>query len=425
MAKAWIRDRWVKDATVTLPDGTNTKLAPSAKDMRNIKTLPEHFRADRYGEGKRWQVVWRDDEGKMRSRSFDQKNTAAEHLAFLEDAIRAGRYVAPEHAEQTFRELAETWLASKHRPKPATIRRYTRELETYVLPRWGSTPINKITRQEIEAWVRDLVNGTDPRVYKTERESKPLAARYLRHIVGKTFGAALRYASEEGWLQRNPLQRVELPRPKFEEDGLVILTYQEAENLARAAGTIGSQADRALAYLLAYSGPRANEALALKVGDIDLAKRRAKVLRTWTLDIDGRRTIGPPKTWQRREIPLADFVCDELKPLMAGRNKDDWLFRAPRGTTAVDLQNWRSRVWKKALEAVELEDSGLTIHKLRHTAASSAIGAGADVKVVQQMLGHADATETLNTYGHLWPDRLDEVIGAVASARSAALDLAA
>lgn len=414
----------MKDAVVTLPDGTKTKLAPTAKDKRNIKTLPEHFRTSKYGKGRRWLVLWRDEDSRLRTKSFVQKGEAEQYATGLEDDIRAGRYVEPEHAEQNFSKLADTWLSSKHRPKPVTLLRYKRELKTYVLPRWGNTPINRITRQEIEAWVRDLLNGTDPRVYKTDREPKPLSARYLRHVVGKTFGAALRYATEEGWLYRNPLQRVELPRPLFEEDGLVVLTYQEVEDLARAAGTIGSQVDRALTYMLAYSGPRANEALAFKVGDIDLVKRRAKVLRTWTLDAEGCRTVGPPKTWQRREIPLADFVCDELAPLMDGRDKNDWLFRAPRGTAAIDLQNWRSRVWKKALGSVELEDSGLTIHKLRHTAASSAIGAGADVKVVQQMLGHADATETLNTYGHLWPDRLDEVINAVSSARSVALDSA-
>ena len=49
------------------------------------------------------------------------------------------------------------------------------------------------------------------------------------------------------------------------------------------------------------------------------------------------------------------------------------------------------------------------------------IGAGADVKVVQLMLGHKDATETLNTYGHLWPDRLDEVSAALEAARTSAL----
>ena len=51
----------------------------------------------------------------------------------------------------------------------------------------------------------------------------------------------------------------------------------------------------------------------------------------------------------------------------------------------------------------------VTPHKLRHTAASLAIASGADVNVVQTMLGHKSATLTLDTYGHLFPDRLDEV----------------
>ena len=54
-----------------------------------------------------------------------------------------------------------------------------------------------------------------------------------------------------------------------------------------------------------------------------------------------------------------------------------------------------------------------------------AIGVGADVKLVQQMLGHADASETLNTYAHLWPDNLDTVADALEAARLAALGLGA
>jgi integrase len=52
---------------------------------------------------------------------------------------------------------------------------------------------------------------------------------------------------------------------------------------------------------------------------------------------------------------------------------------------------------------------GLHPHALPHTAASLAIASGANVKVVQQMLGHKSATMTLDLYGHLFPDQLDEV----------------
>ncbi len=57
-------------------------------------------------------------------------------------------------------------------------------------------------------------------------------------------------------------------------------------------------------------------------------------------------------------------------------------------------------------------------HQLRHTAASLAIASGADVKAVQQMLGHSSATMTLDTYGHLFEDRLDEVAAAMDAARA-------
>ena len=60
-------------------------------------------------------------------------------------------------------------------------------------------------------------------------------------------------------------------------------------------------------------------------------------------------------------------------------------------------------------------------HELSHTAASLAIASGADVKVVQQMLGHKSATMTLDQYGHLFGDRLDVVADAMDAARTAAL----
>lgn len=92
------------------------------------------------------------------------------------------------------------------------------------------------------------------------------------------------------------------------------------------------------------------------------------------------------------------------------------VFTTKRGSE-VRLRNWRNREFGKAVTAACLDGLGLTPHKLRHTAASLAIAAGADVKVVQAMLGHATATMTLDRYGYLFPDRLDEVAEAMDAAR--------
>ena len=105
---------------------------------------------------------------------------------------------------------------------------------------------------------------------------------------------------------------------------------------------------------------------------------------------------------------------------MVGLTVRELVFRTVRGQS-VRANNWRVREFNAAVEAAELGIPGLTPHKLRHTAASLAIAAGADVKVLQLMLGHADAAMTLNIYGHLFPDRLDEVADVLDTQRSLAL----
>ena len=96
-----------------------------------------------------------------------------------------------------------------------------------------------------------------------------------------------------------------------------------------------------------------------------------------------------------------DALVDDLAQLIAGKAPEDFVFASPRGGL-LRLTNFRPTVFDPAVRAAGLD--GLTPHSLRHTAASLAITSGADVKVVQQMLGHASATMTLDLYGHLFAD---------------------
>ena len=74
----------------------------------------------------------------------------------------------------------------------------------------------------------------------------------------------------------------------------------------------------------------------------------------------------------------------------------------------------RPSSWGRAPYHVGMDDiEGLSIHSLRHSYASIAIKNGCDVKTLQTILGHASATETLDTYADLWPDRLSEVADAM------------
>jgi hypothetical protein len=81
-----------------------------------------------------------------------------------------------------------------------------------------------------------------------------------------------------------------------------------------------------------------------------------------------------------------------------------WCSPAPEGGY-LHLENFRKRVWLPAVETAGV--APLRLHDLRHTCASLAIAAGADVKVLQRMLGHASAALTLDRYGHLLPGQAE------------------
>ncbi|MGH3502837.1 MAG: tyrosine-type recombinase/integrase [Nocardioidaceae bacterium] len=91
---------------------------------------------------------------------------------------------------------------------------------------------------------------------------------------------------------------------------------------------------------------------------------------------------------------------------MEGSDAEALVFPSPQGSV-LRVQNFRRRCFDRA--ATKTGVPKLVPHELRHTAASLAIAAGASVKSVQRMLGHASATLTLDRYGHLFPDELDAV----------------
>ncbi|MGH3262519.1 MAG: tyrosine-type recombinase/integrase, partial [Trebonia sp.] len=188
----------------------------------------------------------------------------------------------------------------------------------------------------------------------------------------------------------------------------VYLTIDQVDELADATGP-----SRVVILFLAYTGVRFGELAALRVRRLDFLRRRAAIAEA-VAEVRGKSVFGTPKGHQERSVPIPVFLVEELAELVAGKEVDDLVFTAPKGGI-LRLQNFRHSVWEPAARSVGLGE--LTPHSLRHTAASLAIASGADVKVVQQMLGHKSATMTLDLYGHLYDDRLDEVAERMDAAR--------
>src|ERR1700758_3009406 len=136
---------------------------------------------------------------------------------------------------------------------------------------------------------------------------------------------------------------------------------------------------------------------------------------TWTLC--RRPEVGSPKNGKARTVSLPAFVADLLAP----RDLDALVF-PDSGGRHMRGSNVRRRWWSHAVAAAELFPRKLTnaagedtvvydfkLHELRHTAASLAIQAGANIKALQNMLGHESAGLTLDRYGHLYGSDVEAV----------------
>jgi len=401
--KVWITDRWWGE------DPTTHKKTRKKSD---------------FGAGSRWQVSYYEEKNDgtraIVSRKFAKLADAEAFRTRTEHQLREGSYLSQESLNRTLLDAANAWLASKKKPSGASLHKYRNGLEIWVLPAWGRRKLSTIQRTEIDLWLTSLADGTAPRDVTRRVKRGGMSPGGIAG-VWVPFQASLAYAVELGWISKNPARGVELPKVRPTER--VFLDYVEVERLVNAARSIrGQLSDAVMVELMAYSGLRPGEAVALQIQHVDLKRRRIRIRRTVTIDINGTPTFGEPKHGERREVPIAPHLLDDLAQLMQGKEASAPLLESVRGHF-INIHNWRGRVWNTAVDSAGLDREVLTPKALRHTAASMAIAAGADVKVVQSMLGHADASMTLNTYADLWPDRLDEVTDAVSARRSEALGL--
>ena len=114
-------------------------------------------------------------------------------------------------------------------------------------------------------------------------------------------------------------------------------------------------------------------------------------------------------------MPVPDFLVERISTHTVAAETDRLIFPSRRGGY-LPLGELR---WQFDMAAKKVGLSGLVPHELRHTSASLAIAAGANVKVVQRMLGHKSATLTMDLYGHLYADDLDAVGAALNDAAQA------
>ena len=256
-------------------------------------------------------------------------------------------------------DLLDRWLATK---KGLSTRGYRACLDAaaHVRREWGGRIGSDITREEVQIWIAALPWSPS-----------------MKHKLMQALSGAFELTDLP-----NPCVGVKVPKEKRREARW--LTPEDLEKLAVAC--VGYET---LVRTLGTTGLRIGEACALNVGDVDRKR--------------GRLRVRQSKSGRGRDVPIPAKVLAQLD---LKRPKSDPLFTSASGGRVLK-DNFRARHFVPAVKRAGFED--LRIHDLRHAAASLAISAGADVKAVQNMLGHADANMTLNVYTERWDKGLDEV----------------
>lgn len=292
-------------------------------------------------------------------------------------------------------QLAARWLehlAVERGVSEHTLSNYTRDVRRYTawLDSAGKTDLSQVTATDVEAYVADLRRGVDG--------AKPLAASSAARALTVARGLH-RFGVEEGVLPADTA--AEVSPPAAGEKLPDTLSIDEVATLLDACPTetpVGLR-DKALLETLYATGARVSEVLDLRVDDATAA-----------IDADGILAVTG-KGNKQRLVPLGRHSKDAIEAyLLRGRpvfatGKSHALFLNKRGGGLSRQSAWT--VIKQAAERAGIHKE-VSPHTLRHSFATHLLEGGADVRSVQELLGHASVTTT-QIYTHITADSLREV----------------
>lgn len=358
---------------------------------------------------------WVPRRGRVPEGSFDAKRATVAMAAMIERD--AAEVLAGERAEQarrvrpvSFREVAHAWmewLTEVKGAKPSTMRDYRSILaepgaphargggrcEGRIMQAFGARSANEITTADVTTFLRGLDRrGLSPRNVNKHRQV--VSAIFTYGQREDTFKLPANPAAASDKRREAPPTALDF----FEPEEVELLARTAAEGGHRrplgnagddeiAARCAEDAQDAELFRVLAYTGLRIGEALALRWSDADLPGRRLIVQRAVSATVE-----GPTKAWQVRYVPLADPPHDALARLRARgdfTSRDDYVFRGRTGGR-LDVSALRKR-YHAARKAAGLRH--VKLHGLRH-GAGSLVARQSDAVFVQHFLGHSKMSTT-------------------------------
>lgn len=282
-----------------------------------------------------------------------------------------------------------------------TLSSYRRDLRRYLqhLEGAGIGDLAEIAPEHVSDFLMRLREG--------DAEHPPLSATSAARTVVAVRGFH-RFAVADGLAQHDPASGVRPPTPARRLPKALPLADVEAIlEAAGAPGTALALRDRALLELLYGTGARISEVIGLDVDDVDRAAEAEQQL--------GATVLLRGKGGKQRIVPVGSYACEALeaylvrgRPALVGERSGPALFLNARGGRLSRQSAWTVLV-RTAERAGVTRD--VSPHTLRHSFATHLLEGGADVRVVQELLGHASVTTT-QIYTLVTVDNLREVFAA-------------
>ena len=330
------------------------------------------------------------------------KELIKQHEYEVENADENDDYVKP--SGLTVGEWLDVWMKEykKNSVRPATYSSYTTSIKTHIKPALGDMELQKLRPDHIQTMMNDLSRGNK------QKKKNPLAPWTVLKAKNVLSGA-LEQAIRNQIIPYNPV-KASVP-PKLEQKEIRVLTEDEQKIFMEA---VKGHRLEALYVVVLATGMRRGEILGLTWDCIDwnnntiLVKGAISRVKDPDTGITALRYAEPKTKSGRRQIPILPNLIPVLKAhkerqdaekAEAGSawNKQNLVFCSNVGTP---LEPRRlATTMDKLTKKVGLPH--FTFHALRHTFATRMLEANVPAKVVQDVLGHADVTLTLNTYSHV------------------------
>jgi integrase len=288
--------------------------------------------------------------------------------------------------------VKETWIPLEVEcsdRKPHTIQMYE-HFANKACEYFKNKEIREITTIDLQRYIFDLLNNTN------DRTGKPLSRKTIRHHFN-TLVLIFKYAYDNEIIQKNPMEKVKAP--KLERKKVDALTKEEASKLFFFLNECDLDF-QCMMLLMLLLGLRRGEVLGLQINDINYQKQTISISRSVSQMRNGGLIVDAPKTENSyRTIPIPQMLFSLLKEYIVSRGiwqGNDFIFYGIAGKNSPRDPDALTRRVKRFMKNNGLPD--YSPHDLRHSCATLLLQNGADIKSVQEIMGHSDASTTLKYY---------------------------